>query len=70
MDETKCCSKCLLTKLRSEFYTDNSRRDKCQSWCKSCDKKLKARRETNKQTEAYKRRLVDLAMRGITGSDY
>lgn len=34
----KLCSKCGLEKKRSEFYRDQSRKDKLCYWCKSCKK--------------------------------
>ncbi len=48
----KTCSKCGLVKDESEFWKDNSRRDKLYCWCKSC---LREYRQTEAGKESHSR---------------
>jgi len=39
MNKLKKCCGCKVEKPRSQFYTDNGRKDRKQSWCKKCIRK-------------------------------
>lgn len=53
----KVCSKCKIEKPKSEFRTDNRRKDKLASWCKECDREYKkVYYERNKDEINAKRR--------------
>ena len=48
----KTCAKCKTTYPLSEFYTDKRRKDKKQSWCKTCHS-VRCRQDYHKRGRQY-----------------
>ena len=62
-DNEKYCNKCKTIKDKSNFYLDNSKKDKLSTICKSCRKEYNVKNRTKRNFYLNKRRRKDVNFR-------